>query len=124
MTHGGLFSKDGVTLQDIRKTPRKKEPGDEGIMCETLWSDPSDENGRHPSKRGVGVQFGPDVAAKFLDDNALGKFFPITPPRITSSKSRSKTRWIRTSKRRQSNHNILSSKLLRSNGKQRSPDSI
>ncbi len=40
-------------------------------MCETLWSDPMNENGRRPSKRGVGIQFGPDVAKKFLDFNNL-----------------------------------------------------
>jgi len=40
-------------------------------MVELLWSDPCDLNGRHPSKRGVGVMFGPDIAAKFLDDNQL-----------------------------------------------------
>ena len=71
IVHGGLFSKDGVKLEDISKIDRIREPPDEGIMCETLWSDPMDENGRQPSKRGVGCQFGPDVAAKFLDDNGL-----------------------------------------------------
>lgn len=64
--HGGLFSKDGVTLADLRKYDRKRETPDEGIMCEALWSDPCDMNGRHPSKRGVGVMFGPDIAEKFL----------------------------------------------------------
>jgi len=69
--HGGLFSKDGVKLKDIANTNRKREPNDEGIMCECLWSDPCDMNGRHPSKRGCGVMFGPDVAARFLEDNGL-----------------------------------------------------
>ena len=46
-------------------------------MCECLWSDPCDQDGRHPSKRGVGVQFGPDVAARFLDDNNLSKFIMV-----------------------------------------------
>ena len=69
--HGGLYSKDNVKLRDIAQTHRKREPGDEGIMVETLWSDPCDMNGRHPSKRGVGVMFGPDIAKKFLDDNNL-----------------------------------------------------
>jgi serine/threonine-protein phosphatase 5 len=69
--HGGLFSKDGVTLDAIRKVNRNREPGDEGIMCECLWSDPCDMDGRHPSKRGVGVMFGPDVAAKFCEENSL-----------------------------------------------------
>ena len=75
VTHGGLFAKDGVKLEDIRKVNRIREPGDEGIMCECLWSDPCDMNGRHPSARGVGVKFGPDVAERFLADNDLSKFF-------------------------------------------------
>ena len=44
-------------------------------MCEALWSDPGDIDGRHASKRGVALQFGPDIAAKFLDANGLSKFF-------------------------------------------------
>ena len=77
VTHGGLFSKDGVKLEDIRKVNRNKEPSDEGIMCECLWSDPMDMPGRHPSKRGVGLMFGPDITQKFLDDNDLSKLRPI-----------------------------------------------
>jgi len=53
--HGGLFAKYGITLDDIKKENRVREPGDEGIMCESLWSDPCDIPGRHPSKRGVGI---------------------------------------------------------------------
>jgi serine/threonine-protein phosphatase 5 len=74
VTHGGLFAKDGVKLSDIRNISRFKEPADEGIMCECLWSDPCDDNGRHPSKRGVGVTFGPDVTEKFCTENNLSKF--------------------------------------------------
>ena len=74
VTHGGLFSKDNITLKQIKETNRRREPPDEGIMCELMWSDPQDQNGRGISKRGVGVQFGPDTAAKFLDDNGLSKF--------------------------------------------------
>jgi len=34
VVHGGLFSKDGVTLDDIRKIPRiGRQPGQEGLMC-------------------------------------------------------------------------------------------
>jgi serine/threonine-protein phosphatase 5 len=69
--HGGLFSKDGITLSDIKNTNRFREPPEEGIMCELLWSDPHPQKGRHPSKRGVGIGFGPDIAHKFLDDNKL-----------------------------------------------------
>ena len=71
--HGGLFSKDGITLQEIKNTDRRREPPESGIMCELLWSDPQDFNGRSPSKRGVGTQFGPDIAAKFLEENSLSK---------------------------------------------------
>nr|CAG4645435.1 EOG090X03S1 [Lynceus sp. MCZ IZ 141354] len=69
--HGGLFSQDEVTLEDIRKTERHRQPPDEGIMCDLLWSDPQPQNGRAPSKRGVGIQFGPDVTDRFLKKNGL-----------------------------------------------------
>lgn len=73
VTHGGLFSRDGVTLDEIRKIDRisQGQPGSDGLMCELLWSDPQPENGRSPSKRGVGIQFGPDVTKNFLETNGL-----------------------------------------------------
>lgn len=69
--HGGLFSRDDVTLQEIREIDRNRQPPDEGLMCELLWSDPQPQMGRAPSKRGVGVQFGPDVTENFLRINSL-----------------------------------------------------
>jgi len=69
--HGGLFSNDGVKLADIQKLNRFQQIPESGLMCEMLWSDPHEENGRAPSKRGVGCHFGPDVTKKFLDDNNL-----------------------------------------------------
>ncbi|XP_034238225.1 serine/threonine-protein phosphatase 5-like isoform X1 [Thrips palmi] len=69
--HGGLFTKDDVTLDDIRKIDRNREPPEDGLMCELLWSDPQPQNGRESSKRGVGVQFGPDVTHNFLKRNNL-----------------------------------------------------
>ncbi|CAH0728578.1 unnamed protein product, partial [Brenthis ino] len=69
--HGGLFSKDDVTLDDIRNVDRNKQPPEDGIMCELLWSDPQPMAGRSQSKRGVGCQFGPDVTANFLQKNKL-----------------------------------------------------
>ena len=51
--HGGLFSKDGVTLDEVRAINRiGQQPGTEGLMCELLWTDPQEDNGRGPSKRG------------------------------------------------------------------------
>ncbi|BFI24353.1 serine/threonine-protein phosphatase 5 [Marchantia polymorpha subsp. ruderalis] len=71
VVHGGLFSSDGVKLSDIRAINRFREPPDEGLMSEILWSDPHDGIGRIPSKRGVGVAFGSDVTKRFLQDNNL-----------------------------------------------------
>lgn len=42
-----------------------------GIMCDLLWSDPQELNGRSPSKRGVGCQFGPDITEKFCKTNNI-----------------------------------------------------
>lgn len=72
VVHGGLFSKDGVTLDDIRKIDRiGRQPGQEGIMCELLWTDPQDMPGRGPSKRGVGIAFGPDVTKRWCTLNGV-----------------------------------------------------
>ena len=71
--HGGLFSDDAITLDDIRKLNRhaQKQPGQAGLMMEMLWTDPQVEPGRGPSKRGVGLQFGPDVTKRFCEKNGL-----------------------------------------------------
>ena len=69
--HGGLFSTDDVSLDDIRNIKRNCQPPDSGLMCEILWSDPMDARGRVPSKRGVGCQFGPDVSLAFCNRNDL-----------------------------------------------------
>jgi len=72
IVHGGLFSKDGVTLDEIRKIPRLgKQPGNEGLMCELLWTDPQEAPGRGPSKRGVGLGFGPDVTRNWCELNGV-----------------------------------------------------
>ncbi|PSR98912.1 hypothetical protein PHLCEN_2v4232 [Hermanssonia centrifuga] len=72
VVHGGLFSKDGVTLDDIRKIDRiGHQPGTEGLMCELLWTDPQELPGRGPSKRGVGIAFGPDVTRRWCEANGV-----------------------------------------------------
>ncbi|KAI0093249.1 Metallo-dependent phosphatase-like protein [Irpex rosettiformis] len=72
VVHGGLFSKDGVTLDEIRKVERiGKQPGQEGLMCELLWTDPQELPGRGPSKRGVGIAFGPDVTKRWCEANGI-----------------------------------------------------
>ncbi|KHN85772.1 Serine/threonine-protein phosphatase 5 [Toxocara canis] len=69
--HGGLFKDNNVALDEIRTTNRVRQPPDEGVMCDLLWSDPQDFPGRSPSKRGVGCQFGPDVTEDFCKRNSL-----------------------------------------------------
>jgi len=71
--HGGLFSEDNITLEEIKKINRNREPPEKGPMCELLWSDPlpGQQTGRQPSKRGVGVGFGVDVTKSFLERNNL-----------------------------------------------------
>ncbi|VDD94811.1 unnamed protein product [Enterobius vermicularis] len=69
--HGGLMKEDNVTLKDINAVDRVRQPPEEGIMCDLLWSDPHDLMGRSPSKRGVGCQFGPDVTEAFCKKNGI-----------------------------------------------------
>lgn len=71
VVHGGLYQVDGVKLDDIAKIDRFREPGDEGLMSDSLWSDPQPFMGRGPSKRGVGQSFGPNITEAFLKDNGL-----------------------------------------------------
>ena len=52
VVHGGLFSRDDVTLDEIRAISRLgRQPGQEGLMSEMLWTDPQEMPGRGPSKR-------------------------------------------------------------------------
>ena len=71
VTHGGLFSEDDVTLEMIDKIQRVQQPPESGLMCEILWSDPQRARGRGPSKRGVGLSFGPDVTQRFCQLNSV-----------------------------------------------------
>lgn len=73
VVHGGLFSEDNVTLDQITKIDRfaKKQPGQEGLMMELLWSDPQAAPGRGPSKRGVGLGFGPDITRAWCELNGI-----------------------------------------------------
>ncbi|TYZ62550.1 hypothetical protein PybrP1_009670 [[Pythium] brassicae (nom. inval.)] len=71
VVHGGLFSDDNVTLADIAKIERNREPPESGLMSDLMWSDPQPFPGRGPSKRGIGLSFGPDVTKAFLAHNNL-----------------------------------------------------
>lgn len=76
--HGGLFSNDKVTLEDIKSINRfpasgSTQPPREGLAMELLWTDPQAVNGRSPSKRGIGMQFGPDITERFCLSNKIRK---------------------------------------------------
>jgi serine/threonine-protein phosphatase 5 len=73
--HGGLFSDDNITLDSLRKINRFNHPHGQppktGIEMELLWTDPQIEKGRSLSKRGIGMQFGPDITKRFCETNKL-----------------------------------------------------
>lgn len=69
--HGGLFSKPDVTLDELRNNVVKRTNPKDGFEMELLWTDPQPENGYGPSKRGIGVQFGPDITERFCSLNGL-----------------------------------------------------
>lgn len=72
VVHGGLYSRDDVTIADLQKPNRFREIPENGLICESLWADPQPMPGRSPSKRGVECPaFGPDVTAAFLKNNSL-----------------------------------------------------
>ncbi|KAK3823194.1 MAG: Metallo-dependent phosphatase-like protein [Benniella sp.] len=73
VVHGGLSSRDDVTLDEIRNIDRigKGQPGQGGLMSELLWADPQVQPGRSPSVRGVGQRFGPDVTENFCKMNDI-----------------------------------------------------
>ncbi|KAM5532863.1 hypothetical protein V8D89_013504 [Ganoderma adspersum] len=63
VVHGGLFSKDGVTLDDVRKVQRiGHQPGQEGLI--------RFENSRR-YYQGVGIAFGPDVTRRWCQANGV-----------------------------------------------------
>ena len=69
--HGGLVNKKDITLDELKKINRFQDIPRKGLMCDLLWSDPRDEKGIKPSRRGAGINFGPDVTEKFLKENNL-----------------------------------------------------
>eukprot|EP00466_Bigelowiella_natans_P013818 jgi/Bigna1/44183/e_gw1.90.10.1 len=71
VVHGGLFTRQNVTLDEIARVDRFREIPDTGIMCELLWSDPKLSIGIGRSLRGVACNFGPDITENFLTRNKL-----------------------------------------------------
>jgi len=72
VVHGGLSTQPDVTLATIRKLDRNREPAEQGgLMSDLLWADPQPQEGKSPSKRGVGFSFGPNYTNDFLKANDL-----------------------------------------------------
>ncbi|KEG12156.1 serine/threonine protein phosphatase type 5 [Trypanosoma grayi] len=72
VVHGGLYSRDDVTLDELQKFNRFREIPENGLLSASLWADPQPMPGRSPSQRGVDCpSFGPDVTEKFLQNNNL-----------------------------------------------------
>ncbi|CCG23493.1 Ppt1 serine/threonine phosphatase [Candida orthopsilosis Co 90-125] len=97
--HGGLFSNDKVTLQDIKSLNRfpkngSTQPPKEGLAMELLWTDPQEESGRSPSKRGIGMQFGPDITERFCLSNKVRKVLRSHEVRMSGVEEEQKGRLI------------------------------
>lgn len=71
--HGGLLSNEELKLIDIKRDLKKYDNPKEGMEMELLWTDPQEELGYGMSKRGIGVQFGPDITKKFIQANGIKK---------------------------------------------------
>lgn len=77
VVHGGLFSRDNVTLAHLKAISRKREPPlhqtgfEDKIFEDLLWSDPRPISSRQPSERGAGVEFGVDVTNNFCLVNRI-----------------------------------------------------
>lgn len=71
VVHAGLSWTD-FTIQDVLKINRFTVNLPLGsLMSDILWSDPSNKPGRADSKRGTGVQFGPDICRNFLESTGF-----------------------------------------------------
>lgn len=68
IVHAGLPTRGNVTIAEINKVDRFREPSGM-IMEQLLWSDPQDENGTAPSLRKFSYLYGPDITQEFLKTN-------------------------------------------------------
>ena len=71
VVHGGLPNDSDVTLEDIKKIKRFREPPEQGVMADLLWSDFVNDDGLYLSGRGVCCAAGPDISAQFADNNKI-----------------------------------------------------
>ena len=64
--HGGL-SRELNSLEDLRAIARPCAVPEEGLVCDLLWSDPSETAGWGENDRGVSVTFGEDVVEEMVE---------------------------------------------------------
>ncbi len=70
VVHGGLSHED-FTLDDVRKIDRFVDSPERCLMANLLWSDVINYNGLKVGRGDSSVEFGPDIAEKFLKQNGL-----------------------------------------------------
>lgn len=77
VVHGGLTRVKSLTMEYINSLnfhdctsplPASASVKDQ-IFSDLLWSDPTEQDGKFKSERGVGIKFGPDVTIKFCTQN-------------------------------------------------------
>ena len=70
--HGGL-SKDLTKIEQLNKILRPTEIPDEGLLCDLVWSDPSDilSDNFGENERNVSVTFSKNVVEEFTKNNGL-----------------------------------------------------
>ena len=70
--HGGL-SKDLTKIEQLNKIVRPTEIPDEGLLCDLVWSDPSDvlSDNFGENERNVSVTFSKNVVEEFTKNNDL-----------------------------------------------------
>eukprot|EP00732_Lithocolla_globosa_P000300 Lithocolla_globosa_v1_NODE_83_length_6704_cov_20.431945.p2 type:complete len:317 gc:universal NODE_83_length_6704_cov_20.431945:954-4(-) len=71
VVHGGL-PRHPLSLQAILDTNRFRQPDENRLISDLLWSDPlANGQGCLPNPRGAGVLFGADITKRFLLQNRL-----------------------------------------------------
>ncbi len=74
--HGGVSSQ--ISGIEALRYPSSRQEED------VLWSDPSDEPGEHPSSRGKGVEFGPDITRSALEKVGVRQLIRSHQPYLAS----------------------------------------
>jgi len=79
VVHGGLTRVKSLSIDYINSI----EHGDctaphpmstnikDQIFSDLIWSDPTEQQGKYKSERGIGIKFGPDITTKFCMQNRL-----------------------------------------------------